>query len=68
MTYRPYPNVDRALRQLDRHECAIPDRRPVSLGESFATVAAGLDAPEARARWRRLGESMASLTRPRATA
>lgn len=38
MSFRPYPNVDRALRQLDRHRPAVPVvelecLRPV--GEAF---------------------------------
>lgn len=50
MTYRPYPSVDRALRQLDRHVLPVPTREPTEFELHLAQWAKG--ASEA------LGEAM----------
>lgn len=39
MTYRPYPNRDRALRQLDRHTQPVPPRQPTEFEQRMAQQA-----------------------------
>ena len=40
MSHRPYPNVDRARHQLDRHEIAVPPRPFKGYDSATAAVAA----------------------------
>ncbi|MFI1525556.1 hypothetical protein [Streptomyces griseus] len=56
MTYRPYPNADRALRQLDRHvhPVEVPEWRVKLAADARRALAGAAEALEPMARTSRL--------------